>query len=609
MGYNLGIDFGTSTTRVAISKDGGIPDVVPIGSDETPEFIHSIASYKIVSGEVQLYGAGDRSHPGADITIREVKRYLWAYESSYEQENKDHWNLDTKNFSLPEHIKETNPQWSPDTKKFSLGTVEISPEQVVQDIIEKAISLAVRAINDGKMPPGIMAEGTNEESIRKLPLRLGTAVVAGFQVRNKMRKVARNIGFTNVTISDDIIEEPVLASMSYLSTTQLDPGDKVLVYDFGGGTFDVAIVRVEDRLPVQWSLLAAEGERELGGANIDEVLLEYVIGRLAEQEGMDTADYKGCWTDSDSGDRDLLLDAVNVAKERLSESDSTNILLDNFLGGKIDLELTRSELEDVVNQSELLDRTFSCSLRAFKRAWALWTREFDELDGSTDALMEKAARLQNTHLKEWINKIILIGGSTRIPLIDNKIRERWVDDHVVVVSDNVITPITAPAIGAAGNDVNIGGIIDRLPFTISIKDESEGGETVLYEAFAPTSYHKVVGFGRGIELEKFKFDIYPGDNLWIYIHDPDDKLIAKVKVDTGMIGEHWMEIDYFGRILLRRTVPQQGDKIFQQIVNPAQTLDQKNRAELRDQKLKLRKNAERAQQGKSARRSAFLDPN
>jgi hypothetical protein len=324
---------------------------------------------------------------------------------------------------------------------------------------------------------------------------------------------------------------------------------------------------------------------------------------------MDTADYKECWTDSDSGDRDLLLDAVNVAKERLSESDSTNILLDNFLGGKIDLELTRSELEDVINQSKLLDRTFSCSLRAFKRAWALWTREFDELDGSTDALMEEAARLRNTHLKEWINKIILVGGSTRIPLIDNKLRERWVDDHVVVVSDNVITPITAPAIGAAGNDVNIGGIIDRLPFTISIKDESEGRETVLYEAFAPTSYHKVIGFGRGIELEQFEFDIYPGDNLWIYIHDPDDKLIAKVKVDTGMIGAHWMEIDYFGRILLRRKVPQQGDKILQQIVNPAQTLDQKDRADLRVQKLKERKDAENSKYGKAVQRSPYQDVN
>jgi molecular chaperone DnaK (HSP70) len=608
MGYSLGIDFGTSTTRVAIRKDDGDPFIVPIGPDETPEFIYSIASYKIGAGGVQTYRVGDQSHAGADIIIREVKRYLWAYESSYEQENRDEWNPDSKNFSLP--AEKINAAWNPDTKKFLLGTVDISPERVVQDIIEKAIYLAVTAINDGKMTDkGIMATGTNEESIKKLPLRLGTAVVAGFQVRKKMAEIAHKIGFTDITISDDIIEEPVLASMSYLPTGQLEPGEIVLVYDFGGGTFDVAIVRVEDGSPVQWTLLAAEGERELGGANIDKELFYYVIDRLAEQEGMDTAEYTECLTSSESDRNDLddLLGAVRVAKERLSGLDSTNILLDNFLGGKIDLELTRSELEKVVRGSKLLDRTFSCSLRAFKRAWALWTREFDDLDRSTDDLIGAAIKLGNTDLRDFIDKIILVGGSTRMPLINNEIRNRWGDHRVV--SDTVVNPITAAAVGAAGNDVNIGGIIDRLPFTIWIKDESERLGTVLYEAFAPTSFHKVIGIQRSIELERFEFEIPSGANLWIYIRDPDDKLIAKVRVDTGYIGLHWMEIDYFGQILLKRKVPRQGDKELQQIVNPAQTIDQKERAELREQNIKQRKDADNSKYGKAVQGSPFLDPN
>jgi hypothetical protein len=364
---------------------------------------------------------------------------------------------------------------------------------------------------------------------------------------------------------------------------------------------------VEDGFPIQWTLLAAEGERELGGADIDSELFDYVIGRLAEQEGMDTAEYTGCLTPSDRNDLDDLLVAVNVAKERLSGLDSTNILLDNFLGGKIDLELTRSELEKVVRGSKLLDRTFSCSLRAFKRAWALWTREFDDLDRSTHDLIGAAIKLRNTDLRDFIDKIILVGGSTRMPLINNEIRDRWGDHRVV--SDTVVNPITAAAVGAAGNDVNIGGIIDRLPFTISIKDESERAETVLYEAFAPTSFHKVIGINRGIELVPFEFEIPSGANLWIYIHDPDNKLIDKVKVDTGYTGPHWMEIDYFGQILLGRKVPQQGNKILQQIVNPAQTIDQKERAELREQKLKQRKDAEHRKYGEATNRPVGLEKN
>ena len=551
MSYSLGIDFGTSTTRVAICENGELPISIPIGPGGTSDFIHSIASYEIVSGDIKLSTVGQEVSYRDDapfMVVKEVKRCLWAHEDPNVTVNNAWWNSDTKNFTLLDSTTQAQ--------------TEISPERVVKDIIEEALFLAVEAINRNKI-----ARGIDELSIKKLPLRLGTAVVAGMKVREIMAGVAREIGFTDIKIVD-IIEEPVLAGMSYFNTAQVEPGENVLVYDFGGGTFDVAIIRVEDGSPTQWTLLAADGEQSLGGTDIDRELRRYVIGLLAKEEGMDIAEYEQYL---DEGDIYELDRAVNGAKERLSREENTDILLTHFLGERIELKLSRSQLEKVVLDSKLLDRTFECTLRAFRRAWALSQSdsEFYVGDGSTSPSVDAALALRDNDLADFIDKIIVVGGSTRMPLINQQIRKLWGEN--VVVSGEIIDPITATALGAAGGISSIGSIVDRLPFRITINDETAGSDIVLYEAYAPTSVHRTLRIDRGITPKKFPFDVSSGSRLQICLFDPDGGLISKDRVDTGMIGPHSLEVDYFGQILLKRDA-----KIVQKINNPAQHQDQKD---------------------------------
>ena len=528
---------------MAICEDGELPISIPIGPGGTSEFIHSIASYEIVKGEVKLSTVGQEVSYRDDApfrVVREVKRCLWAHENP--------------------GVIVNNAGWNPETKNFSLAQTTISPERVVKDVIEEALSRAVEVINRNKI-----ARGIDDRSIRNLPLRLGTAVVAGIRVRAIMAGVARDIGFTDIKIVD-IIEEPVLAGMSYFNTNQVQPGENVLVYDFGGGTFDVAIIRVEDGSPNQWTLLAADGEQELGGTDIDRALRSHVIGLLAKEEGMDRAEYEELL---DEGDVYQLDRAVNSAKERLSGEERTDILLTNFLGGRIEVELTRSELEKVVLDSKLLEGTFNCALRAYRRAWVVSNSEFDMGDRPTGSSIGSVLKLGHGDLANFIDRIIVVGGSTRMPLIHEQIRNRWGDD--VVVSGEVIDPITATALGAAGGTAGIGGIVDRLPFSIKINDVAAGSDKVLYEAYAPTSVHKTNAIDRGIKPEKFPFDVAPGSNLKIRLYDPDGSLMSEDKVVTGMLGPHFLEVDYFGRILLMRD-----GKVLQEIDNPAQHKDQKD---------------------------------
>jgi len=183
--------------------------------------------------------------------------------------------------------------------------------------------------------------------------------------------------------------------------------------------------------------------------------------------------------------------------------------------------------------------------------------------------IDSAFALDHHNLADFIDKIIVVGGSTRMPLVNQQIRKLWGED--VVVSGEIIDPITATSLGAAGGIASIGGIVDRFPFKITINDETAGSDIVLYEAYEPTAVHRTNAIDRGITPKKFPFDVSSGSMQKICLYDPDGGLISEHRVDTGMLGPHSLEVDYFGRILLRRDA-----KTLQEIDNPAQHQDQKD---------------------------------
>ena len=226
MAYTLGIDFGTSTTRVAISQDGALPLTIPIGLGGD-EFIPSVVAYKRrTDGHAEVLSIGEDALDAPDTdgvrVIREVKRCLAVAEQT----------------NPP--VKIPSKWWNQENRCFQLWNSSVMADEVIYVIIAEALSRAVDTIN--RM--GIAAD-INLVSIRGLSCRLGTSVASRLTARRGLAKLANRLGFNDVRTSQ-IIEEPVLAALSYVSLLQVQPGDKVLVYDFGGGTFDVAIVEVDE---------------------------------------------------------------------------------------------------------------------------------------------------------------------------------------------------------------------------------------------------------------------------------------------------------------------------------------------------------------------------
>ena len=232
-----------------------------------------------------------------------------------------------------------------------------------------------------------------------------------------------------------IINEPTAASLAYNAAP--DRAERLLVYDLGGGTFDVSAVQIEGGVV---EVLSSHGDTQLGGDDFDQLLLDHVCDTFEEEHGIDLRE--------SPRSRSRLLAAVEEAKKQLS-FDAIVTLEEEFIAEKdglplhLQMELNRFDYEDLI--LSLIEKTLSCLDRALE-----------------DAKLTAAD----------VDRVVLVGGATRTPLV-----HRLLNDRLGLPLHTDVDPDLCVALGAsvqgaliAGHDVEA-VLVDITPHTLGIQCE------------------------------------------------------------------------------------------------------------------------------------------
>jgi molecular chaperone DnaK len=234
-----------------------------------------------------------------------------------------------------------------------------------------------------------------------------------------------------------IIPEPTAAALAYGLDKQHDK--KIAVFDLGGGTFDISILEIGDGV---FEVLSTNGDTHLGGDDFDNAILHWILDEFKKEHGVDLS--------KDKMALQRLRDAAEKAKIELSGTQSTEInqpfiTMDASGPKHLALTLTRAKLESLTH--DLIERSVEPCLKALKDAGLA---------------------------KEKIDEVILVGGMSRMPAVENKVREIFGrEPHKGVNPDEVVAVGAAIQGGVLTGDVKDVLLLDVIPLTLGI--ETLGG--------------------------------------------------------------------------------------------------------------------------------------
>lgn len=368
----IGIDLGTTNSCVSV-LEGGEAKVIPNpeGNRTTP----SVVAFK--GDEIQVGEVAKRQAITNPNTVISIKRHMGtAYKEAV-------------------NGKEYSPQ---EISAMILQNLKATAESYLGEKVTKAVITVPAYFNDSQR------QATKD-----------AGKIAGLEVER-------------------IINEPTAAALAYgLEKTDVD--QKILVFDLGGGTFDVSILELGDGV---FEVLATSGDNLLGGDDFDQAIIDYLVAEFKKEQGIDLS--------QDKMAMQRLKDAAEKAKKDLSGVTSTQISLPFISAG--------------ANGPVHLENTLS-------RA------KFDEL---TRSLVERTLVPTRQALKDSgltaseIDQVILVGGSTRIPAVQEAIKkEMGKEPHKGVNPDEVVAMGAAIQGGVIAGDVKDVVLLDVTPLSLGIE--------------------------------------------------------------------------------------------------------------------------------------------
>ncbi|WP_096434589.1 molecular chaperone DnaK [Alteribacter populi] len=371
----IGIDLGTTNSCVAV-MEGGEATVIP--NAEGSRTTPSVVSFK--DGERQVGEVAKRQMITNPNTIISVKRHMGT------------------EYKVEAEGKEYSPQ---EISAIILQKLKEDAEAYLGEKVTKAVITVPAYFNDSQR------QATKD-----------AGKIAGLEVER-------------------IVNEPTAAALAYGFEKEED--QTILVYDLGGGTFDVSILELGDGF---FEVRATSGDNKLGGDDFDQAIIDYLVEEFKKENGIDLS--------QDKMALQRLKDAAEKAKKDLSGVSQTQISLPfitaDASGPKhLELSLSRAKFEDM--SANLVERTM----------------------GPTRQAMSDAGLGANE-----IDKIVLVGGSTRIPAVQEAIKKvTGKDPHKGVNPDEVVALGAAVQAGVLTGDVKDVVLLDVTPLSLGI--ETMGG--------------------------------------------------------------------------------------------------------------------------------------